>query len=66
MYKWREQEAEEENQKKWMDNGNEDLRAQEIKMREAVDTSRIWRSIDLRPHRRRTPDGGEIGLLHTV
>ena len=41
--------------KKWMGNGNEDLRAQGIKMREAVDTNsnrRILRSLDLRPHRR--------------
>src|SRR6218665_3961847 len=51
--------------KKWIDNVKEDLMAQGMNMREALDNSRnrrFWRSLveAARPHRRRTPDGGEI------
>src|SRR6218665_302918 len=50
--------------KKWIENVKEDLTAQGMNMREAVDNSRNRGSgkVLLRPHRRRTPDGGEIGL----
>ena len=43
----------------------EDLTAQGMNMREAVDNSRNRGAgeVLLRPHRRRTPDGGEIGCL---
>ena len=49
--------------KKWIDNVKEDLTAQGMNMREAVDNSRNRRSgeVLLMPHRRQTPDGEEIG-----
>jgi len=48
--------------KKWIDNVKEDLTAQGMNMREAVTTTGTegFGEVLLSPHRRRTPDGGEI------
>ena len=54
--------------KKWIDNVKEDLTAQGMNMREAFltrcTTAGTEGSVEvlLRPHRRRTPEGGEIVL----